>query len=177
MDITKALKNKLIDFYPNTEMLLLFGFTFDDIDNERIKYRDIHRTIFVVFKELTNSKNKKRHETVFTVYLGDYNGFHWVGMRANISNLISELFKVKFESLYDTPSYFKMEYGQYPNVPLVAKYKYSKGVIVEYDGEEMLGQTRIDTKEWYGSGLKVIYKQILSRSMLDPCLLENSGKM
>ena len=174
--MTKAFKNELIDFYPNTEMLLLFGFTLDDIDNEKIKYGDIHRAIFAVFKELINSKNKKMHEAVFTVYLGDYNGFYWVGMRANISNLISELFKVKFESLYDTHSYFEIEHGQYPNVPLVAKYKYSKGVIVEYDGEEMLGQTRIDTKEWYGSGLKVVYKQIISRSMFGP-LLDFSGKM
>lgn len=163
MDIAEAYKNKLIDFYQDAEMLLLFGFTLNDIDNRKIKYRDIHKAIFGVFKELASSKNKRMQETVFTIYLGDYNGFYWVGIRANIPFRVSELFRVKFENLYGNNSHFKFEseHGRYPDVPLIPKYKYDKGIIVEYDGEEMLGKTRIDTDEWYGSGLKVIYKQIL----------------
>jgi len=164
MDIGQAYKRGLIDFYPDTEMLVLFGFAHDDIDNRKIKYGDIHKVIFGVFKKLASSKNKRLQEAVFTVYLGDYNGFYWVGMKANIQYKISELFRVKFKGLYGSHSYFQMEQGRYPDVPLFPKYKYDKGKIAEYNGEEMVGKTRIDTDKWYGSGLEVVYKQILPLS-------------
>jgi len=164
MDLNEALKKNFIDFYPDTENLLVFGFSLEDINNRKISYKDINVIIFKVFKELITSKNKKLREAVFTIYVGDYNGFYWVGLRTNISIKISELFAEKFKSKLGG-FYPEMEYDQYPHIPIIAKYKYNKGEIIEYDGEEMLGQTRIDTDEWYESGLKVIYKEILPNSL------------
>lgn len=110
------------------------------------------------------SKNKELRKVAFTVYLGDYNEFYWIGVRNNIRQKISELFSAKFEKLYGG-HYFATTYGRYPNISLIAKYKYNRGEIIEYAGEEMLGKTRIDTNKWYGSGLKVVSKQIFSSSL------------
>lgn len=156
MDIGEAYKKGLLEFEPENkrQRLLLYSFRYDDKGNTN--YKAINAAIFDVFKSLARSKNKKARETIFTIYAGDYNGFYWIGLRANIMLKISELFRKKFSEMLGGVN-FEMEFGEIPHIPLIETFKYNAGEVIEYDGEEMLGQTRVDTN----TGLSVIYKQML----------------
>ena len=88
-----------------------------------------------------------------------------------VSQVSMELFRKKFTERL-AGSRFEMEFGEIPHIPLVERYKYNVGEIIEYDGDEMLGKSRVDEN----SGLTVIYKQMLPSQQELQELAENVVK-
>jgi hypothetical protein len=146
-------ENPNIVFFPEKQYLLLWGFNLEKTSGDEKNLDLIIKSIFLTFAKIAKSKNKILHDRSFTIWIGEYNGFLWIGVPGDITTSISDIISKQFELFY---KYDEMEYGNTPQIPMTPFFSYTNGSLIEYGRDAFIGKETTDEK--YGTGLKIIFK-------------------
>jgi hypothetical protein len=122
--------------------------------------------LFKGLKKIYDSKNKSIREKKFSIFMGDLGqAFELFGIAitAKVSSKITDIISGCFE---DIKGYKTLEYGKIPWVPLIPRYRYENGMVIEYTSESKLaGKLKVEEPE--SSGLKIMYRMYESAEGFD----------
>jgi hypothetical protein len=160
---------KYTDFISDYQHILIWEFDSQVIQKNYDTYSyslPVEIQLFKALKKIAESKNKTIREKKFTIFMGDFGSafeLFGIGICSRTNAKVKEVITGLFEEI---KGYQAMEYGRIPFVPLIPKYRYENGLVIEYTAESKLaGKFRKEDSEI--SGLKILYRMCESADGLD----------
>ena len=158
-----------MDLISDSQEILLWEFDIADLQRicESSTYSlPAEAALFKAFRTISESINKAVREKAFTVFIGDCGPqFELFGIAigaktpAKIIDIISSCFE-------DTALFAEMEYSRIPQVPLIPRFRYERGTVIEYTAETgFAGKLR--KSDEITAGLEVRYRLYASAEGMD----------
>lgn len=123
----------------------------------------VKRALFQGLRELSQSVDTSLHDQHFTVFMGD-NGFSYYYLA--VAPVSQSLIAFLNRYLTAVDGFALLEYKRISALPVIPRFRYEAGQVIEYAEADLAGTWRDDDDEWFGSGLRVVYRHALPASLL-----------
>ena len=151
----KEIFARYTDYIPTQQYLISWGFNPESLDNT---YRGanalpVTRALLHGLKAISESKNKRLRNRRFTIWMGDYYLWYWVGIPGRISCLVTDVLDRFFRKI---TGFETLGYGELATMQLVPMFRYEAGRVIQYVDMEVAGKERVDGDDNFGSGLTMV---------------------
>jgi len=149
---------KYTDYIKGHNFVVGFGFLLAKLDEERI-IRQILKSLLMI----QSSSNKSIRERRFNIWAGNHLDRFYIALPENISVKIVDIFRKSFTSDFTDIS---TSYGETGHMGLYPILRYENGKIIEYNDDSVIGTSRIDDENWYGTGAEIHFRMVASADVL-----------
>lgn len=148
------------DYISSNHEVFCWAFRLDVL--EKTDGMPVTTALFQGLKDLSESKNKRLRDRRFTIWMGDdARMFYWVAMShpaVAVTNLLCRHFS-------RVAGYETSESALLTQLPVMPRFRYERGQVIEYSDRDLVGTWRVDDGDWYGSGLTVLRRYAASASL------------
>ena len=146
------------DYIPTQQYLICWGFnaeTVEKVYSGGPSPFPVTRALVHGLKAISESKNKRLRDQRFTIWMGSYYLWDWVGIPGRISSQVTDVLDRFFRKI---TGFETLGYGELATMQLVPMFRYEAGRVIQYVDMEVAGKERVDGDDNFGSGLNIIYR-------------------
>jgi len=149
--------NQYTDYISENRSVFCWEFSPEELEQHYGSYygRPVKRALLQGLKLLAMSRNKRLRDRSFTIWMGDYGPYYFLGVSNRLSSQVTQLLERYF---FEVVGYKTSEFGSLSELLLEPAFRYENGHVVEYSDESVVGTEKVDDDEWYGSELTLTHR-------------------